>query len=85
MILVIIFAIFLRVFILEVYVVPTSSMENTIIPGDEILVNTSLLETPQDIPWLNLIYFLIQKRTGYCGKTKDLKGSVSSYNEYYCI
>jgi len=57
------FAIALRVFVLEVYTVPSPSMKNTILPGDKILVNKlnygpRLPRSITEIPWINIIYYL---------------------------
>ncbi len=51
-----------RLFILELYVVPTSSMEPKISSGDYILVDKLVYgpkwpETPMEIPWFNLFAF----------------------------
>jgi len=52
----IILAIFLRVFILDAFRIPTSSMADTLYPGDFIIVNLSAynLNTPRQIPILGL-------------------------------
>lgn len=52
-----------RVLVLEMYTVPTASMQNTLRPGDRILVSKlqygpRLPRTPFDIPWINaFLYF----------------------------
>ncbi|MFY0715239.1 signal peptidase I [Seonamhaeicola sp. NFXS20] len=56
-------AIGVRVFIVDIYLIPSSSMENTLYPKDVILVNKlkygpNLPRSPYEIPWLNLFYFL---------------------------
>jgi signal peptidase I len=51
-----ILAIFLRAFILDAFRIPTSSMADTLYPGDFIIVNLSAynLNTPRQIPILGL-------------------------------
>jgi signal peptidase I len=54
-------AIFMRVFLLEVYTIPSSSMKQTLVPGDKIVVNKLrygpyLPGSLKDIPWLNIFY-----------------------------
>lgn len=61
--LVFIFAIVLRVFFIEIYSIPSGSMEDTLIPGDKILVNKlaygpELPRSPFEIPWVNLFFYL---------------------------
>lgn len=56
-------AIFFRVFFIEIYSIPSGSMEDTLLPGDKVLVNKlvygpKLPASPYDIPWVNLIWFL---------------------------
>jgi signal peptidase I len=56
-------AIFIRVFVLEVYEIPSGSMENTLIPGDKIMVNKlyygpNLPQSPFEIPWVNLLFYI---------------------------
>ena len=58
-----IFAILFRVFFIEIYSIPSGSMEDTLLPGDKVLVNKlvygpKLPASPYDIPWINLIWFL---------------------------
>ncbi|MCH7774892.1 MAG: signal peptidase I [Bacteroidetes bacterium] len=52
----IILAIFLRAFILDAFRIPTSSMADTLYPGDFIIVNLAAynLNTPRQIPILGL-------------------------------
>ncbi len=52
-----------KTLIFGVFVIPSSSMENTLYPKDVILVNKikygpSLPRSPYDIPWINLFYYL---------------------------
>jgi len=51
-----ILALLIRGFILEAYKIPTGSMENTLLPGDFILVNKAAysISTPRVIPILNI-------------------------------
>ena len=58
-----IFAILFRVFFIEIYSIPSGSMEDTLLPGDKVLVNKlvygpKLPASPYDIPWVNLVWFL---------------------------
>ena len=58
-----IFAILFRLFFIEIYSIPSGSMEDTLLPGDKVLVNKlvygpKLPASPYDIPWINLIWFL---------------------------
>ncbi|MBW6536242.1 MAG: signal peptidase I [Mariniphaga sp.] len=58
-----IFAILFRVFFIEIYSIPSGSMEDTLLPGDKVLVNKlvygpKLPASPYDIPWINLVWFL---------------------------
>jgi len=58
-----IIAILFRIFFFEIYSIPSGSMEDTLVPGDKVLVNKlmygpKLPESPYDIPWVNLIWFL---------------------------
>jgi len=52
-------AIFCRVFLFEVYNIPSGSMRNTLLPGDKIIVN-KLIYGPElpaslhEVPWLNI-------------------------------
>ena len=56
-------AIFFRLFVFEVYEIPSESMENTLIPGDKVLVNKLIVgpqtpRSPFDIPWINLLFYM---------------------------
>ena len=56
-------AILFRLFCIEIYSIPSGSMENTLLPGDKVLVNKlaygpKLPMSPYDIPWVNLVWFL---------------------------
>jgi len=58
-----IFAILFRVFFIEIFSIPSGSMEDTLLPGDKVLVNKlvygpKLPASPYDIPWINLVWFL---------------------------
>jgi signal peptidase I len=60
------FAIILRVLIFGFFVVPTSSMERTILPGDVIWVNKTLIgprlpSSPIEIPWLGVLYWMLKE------------------------
>jgi signal peptidase I len=52
-----------RVFIVEIFAIPSSSMEGTLVPGDKVIVNKlaigpRLPRSPYEIPWLNLFWLL---------------------------
>ncbi|MCB4807945.1 signal peptidase I [Tamlana sp. 62-3] len=52
-----------RILIADIYLIPSSSMENTLYPKDVILVNKlkygpNLPRSPYEIPWVNLYYLL---------------------------
>jgi signal peptidase I len=69
------FAICIRIFIIELYSIPSSSMKNTIMPGDKVLVNKlafgpKLPESPYDIPWVNLLWYLKEQISGIHRTTK---------------
>jgi signal peptidase I len=56
-------AIGIRVFFIEIYAIPSGSMEDTLLPGDKVLVNKlsygpRMPYSPYEIPWLNLIWYL---------------------------
>jgi signal peptidase I, bacterial type len=56
-------AICARVFFIEIYLIPSGSMEGTLLPGDKILVSKlnygpAIPRSPYEIPWLNLIWYL---------------------------
>jgi len=57
-----ILALFIRGFFLEAYRIPTGSMENTLLPGDFILVNKTAysISTPRRIPILNIKFSKIR-------------------------
>ena len=63
---IILIAICLRVFIFEIYTIPSGSMENTLLSGDKILVSKlnygpKLPRSPFEIPWLNVFFYLNKK------------------------
>lgn len=56
-------AIFIRLFVFEVFEIPSESMENTLLPGDKIVVNKLVIgpqtpKSPFDIPWVNLLFYI---------------------------
>jgi signal peptidase I len=56
-------AISLRLLCIELYAIPSSSMEDTLLPGDKIVVNKlaygpKLPQSPYDVPWVNLLWYL---------------------------
>ncbi|KAF0235560.1 MAG: signal peptidase [Prolixibacteraceae bacterium] len=57
-------AISFRLFCLELYAIPSGSMEDTLLPGDKVLVNKlaygpKLPASPNDIPWVNLCWYFL--------------------------
>jgi signal peptidase I len=55
-----------RIFVAEIYNVPSESMENTLLDGDNILLSKlhygpKLPESPAKIPWFSLLYFFNKK------------------------
>lgn len=63
---IILLAVCIRVFIFEIYSIPSNSMANTLISGDKILVSklnygAKLPRSPFDIPWLNILFYLNKK------------------------
>lgn len=53
-------AVLFRLFVVEIFIIPSTSMEDSIIPGDILLVNKAVYgpRLPQkvsDIPWLNIL------------------------------
>ncbi len=82
----IIIAISIRVFTADIYLIPSSSMENTLYINDVVLVNKlkygpNLPQSPYEIPWVNIFYYLkdnsketVQKKIW---KPKRLSGSSS--------
>lgn len=66
------FAILLRVFVLEIFSIPSSSMEATIQPGDHIMLSKlnygpQLPRSPFEIPWINLFFFMNQEARAKAG------------------
>lgn len=60
---IIILSIGIRIFILEIYSIPSVSMEDTILPGDKILMSKlsygpRLPSSPFEIPWVNIAFYL---------------------------
>jgi len=55
-------AIFTRLFVFEVYNVPSESMEDALFPGDLIIVSKlnygpKMPQSPVEIPWINLLFY----------------------------
>lgn len=62
----ILLAIFIKLFLVEVYQIPSGSMEGTLTPGDRIVVNKlvygpTIPRSPFDIPWVNILFLLNNK------------------------
>lgn len=60
---IIIIAISIRIFLADIYLIPSSSMENTLYINDVVFVNKlkygpNLPRSPYEIPWVNLFYYL---------------------------
>jgi len=73
-------AIFFRVFVAEIYSIPSSSMEQTLLPGDKVWVSKLrygpyLPASLKEVPWLNVFYSgNNQKQTKYRETGRRLKG-----------
>ena len=63
LIVIFVLAITVRIFFIEVYAIPSGSMEETLLPGDKILVSKlkygpRMPYSPYEIPWVNLFWYL---------------------------
>ncbi len=63
---IILLAVCLHIFLFEIYTISSSSMANTLRPGDKILVSklnygAKLPRSPFEIPWLNVVFSLNKK------------------------
>lgn len=59
-------AISMRIFFIEIFAIPSGSMEDTLLPGDKVLVTKlnygpRMPYSPYEIPWLNLFWYLQAK------------------------
>jgi signal peptidase I len=67
-------AIFIRLFVFEVFEIPSESMENTLLPGDKIVVNKLVIgpqtpKSPFDIPWVNLLFYMNKQARAHIDST----------------
>lgn len=63
LIIITILAIIVRVFFIEIFNIPSGSMEDTLISGDKVIVNKLAIgprmpKSPFEIPWINLLFYL---------------------------
>lgn len=71
-------ALLIRIFLIEVCVVPSSSMENTLYPGDRVVIN-KLAYGPRiprsivEVPWLHGLYLIFRGKEDYKNKLKASK------------
>ena len=72
-------SILLRILLLEIYTVPSNSMENTILPGDKIIANklaygARMPQSVYEVPWINIAYYITHRnRLGQPPKWKHLR------------
>ncbi|TKG94573.1 signal peptidase I [Puteibacter caeruleilacunae] len=60
------FAIAVRLFMIEIYSIPSGSMEDTLLIGDKIVVSKlnygpRLPQSPFEIPWINVLFYFNQE------------------------
>lgn len=84
---VILFAVWIRIFIFEIFVVPSSSMEDAIVPGDKIIVNKlnygpKLPRSPFEIPWINVFFYLNPKTRNFSDSTWWKYQRLSGFSGY---
>ena len=63
---IILLTLFIRLFLFEIYSIPSGSMANTLFPGDKVVVckinyGAKLPRSPFEIPWLNVLFYLNKK------------------------
>ena len=80
---IVLLAVFVRVFLIEIYSIPSGSMENTLLPGDKVQVSKlnygpRMPASPFEIPWINLLFYLNKEARASADSTwygyKRLKG-----------
>lgn len=78
-------AISIRIFLIEVYNIPSGSMENTLVPGDKVLVS-KLAVGPRmpksrfEIPWINLLFYLDRSANAKTNSTEWNYNRLSGFN-----
>lgn len=63
LVLILLISVSARLFLLEIFLVPSDSMKDTIIPGDKVLIfkmtyGSRLPSSPSEIPWINLLFYI---------------------------
>jgi len=78
-------AIFIRVFLVEIYNIPSGSMENTLLIGDKVVVNKLLVgprmpKSSIEIPWINLLFYIIRNANAKTDSTSWNYHRLSGFN-----
>lgn len=79
-------AICLRLFVFEIFSVPSPSMENTIMAGDKIVVSKlnygpQLPKSPFEIPWVNILFYLNKEARAKSHETWWDAGRLNGYTK----